>query len=403
MLPIESVIKHPDRQVEIRYLEARAADYVRHLAGKRPGLELNGQFFQVKLVGQHRLPIEVIAAIGLRAASRTLVLQNIRENYTAEELEEEMRRFGEVDRVLMDPSGRGATVDFCRLITASQALKTLCKEDWDVAFRTLIPRPEDPRNDHLTVLLGNLKSTSLQGLLRDLGSLLQFHNGDPMSVRMFEKCAFLTFSNAENAREFFNNYKKPKGIIKDWASKIRIKNLHHRAAVKLGASRELRLDGFTDKRVDFARLHQDFSKFGEIYYVFRDWKKDHARIVFTDVISALKAVEDIYENRSNYSVYSGARVTFGHPPAPKGRLHRWHLRPLLIPNIHEDGLFTTGNVDEGDDWEYAEDVYDDSDKVNWIWRERQIPGTDKYRLDVSPPRNPFDPLIDISLMPGTEP
>ncbi|KAF5343033.1 hypothetical protein D9758_011165 [Tetrapyrgos nigripes] len=420
--PIESVKRHKERdRLEIRYLEASSAQYVSTMAQKYPGLRLNHQRLRVGLTRTHRLPVEVVAAIGLRGASRSVRLHNLTNNFTAKELETEFARFGEIDDVWFgrDPKAEKphAVVTFCHLMAAVKAYKTARTEGWTVSFRKNLPTVFKTSDyEHHTVFIWFSSPITVQKLLQDMD--FRFRNGDPIRAQVSGKNAFLTFSDPANAAKFYDSYEHPQATSKNWAIKDRTPRTAELAAVKLGASRTLFIDGFTDPRVNFDRLHEDFSKFGEIFYVFADLEKACAKVVFTNMASALKAIENIHENRSNYSVYRGARVTFGRlmDRVP-------HLRPLLIPDTYADSpvqaenesTFNQGNaspasvksqlpeepisvnapyegvksgvlanIDESDDGYDLKSSY--ADEGEWEWIERLDLTNGRMRLDVMPAR-----------------
>ncbi|KAF5352175.1 hypothetical protein D9758_009205 [Tetrapyrgos nigripes] len=389
--PVESAfrIKH-NNDVEIRYLEADSARYVRTFSG-RNAIIYGGQLLDIKLLPPRRLPVEIVAAIGLRAASRMVVIRDTR-GLTEEKLREELeRRFGETERVWVNENDRRAVVTFSHIHEAIKARKTLQDEGWPVNFRDYLPRPpkhsQTGKFPHYGVVMKGVRASPRE-VLRELDPILNLRNGDPSRVQTFPQGTLLAFGDSSNADKFTRFYRPPPGVIVDFHPK-HAPSLLENAAIKLGACRTLIMDRFKDPSIDFDRLHRDFSVFGDIFYVYLDHEKAQARVVYTNIASALKAMEDIYENLANlkYSIYNGAQITFGQFPNNRGELSP--LRPLFI---RRQDLEASVGVEgpTGPDNGYDDFQHIDSRPLSTIgeveWREAWDDATGDTRYDVLPLR-----------------
>ncbi|KAF5352174.1 hypothetical protein D9758_009206 [Tetrapyrgos nigripes] len=402
--PIESVIRRKD-ELQIHYLESDGVKSVRHFSNRDQLVLPDGQVLTTEILHTHRLPVEIIAAIGLRGASRTIAIRDLR-GHSKEVLEQGMeRRFGKVERIWVHEDGTHGIVTFSHIRAAMKAQKTLLEEGWPVNFRPNLPRPErirlrDSGRPHYAVRLEGIPvGSGARDILRDLKDILRFQNGDPMRVHTLRDMADLFFSDPTHAEHFRKFYQPPPGVIAAWSPKDRPPAETDVAAIKLGACRTILIDGFVDPGVTFDRLHRDFSKFGEIFYVYLDPKKAHARIVYTNIASSFKAIDDIYQDRAKYDIYHGARVTFGHIRKNKKELS--HLRPIFIGHggassksrADETGVPSETNVTEdhieapsraGDDYDDWQDINSSplSGRVQWTAHQDEVTG--RYRLDLSP-------------------
>jgi len=118
---IESVAVNPEKQqVEINYLFRRGPDPLFASKSKNE-LVLDGQAFDVQYLDHRPLPVEVIAAIGIKGASRKIIVNQLPKRdakWTEKDLMEEMSRFGTVENVWLDKAGEKATVTFSDILTA---------------------------------------------------------------------------------------------------------------------------------------------------------------------------------------------------------------------------------------------------------------------------------------------
>ncbi|KAF5336301.1 hypothetical protein D9758_014483 [Tetrapyrgos nigripes] len=378
--PIESVIRYPEyNTVEIRYLEPYATEYIGFLAAQSE-LVLEGQALRVENLPHRPLPVEALAAIGLRAASRTLVLRNLRAHFSQERLEKKLkeklvRHFGKFERIWIREDGETATVTFHNLMTAVKALKTLHAEGWKVHCKEGLPKlREFPDSAFPTVHLSGLPhgiqpQTVLKNLYDDLSS---FPKGDPMRVFTNKKGAFLVFFAPPYAKKFCDIYQPPPGVTATLTNEGLTPQYAERAARRLGASRTIIIDGFKDPAITFDHIHQDFHPFGRVFYVYMDTEKAHARVVFTNISSSFKAIEDIYENRAKYKDYYGARITFGrHKQMAHYPLRPIFIRPTVSSTVNSPSVMQEDEGEEElvDEWWKAgregreEDIDDTLDRV----------------------------------------
>ncbi|THV04767.1 hypothetical protein K435DRAFT_774303 [Dendrothele bispora CBS 962.96] len=345
--PIESVIVHPDnKKVEISFLERRSAELLA-AAREKNEFALDGHELELEFVKPRPIPVEVIAAIGTREASRKIILNSLpkrdgKEGWTEKELEEEMGRYGKVESVWIDPqNGQKATVVFADILQAVKASKTLRIEEAykdsgvrfysDVTLKTHLPESGED-GPHSVYLTGLPLDITPSRLLKDLNSVLVFERGEPLiRVNMVKNTAFLHFTYPSVAKLFYDSYHPTRGVSKSWAANDGVIHRKHIAAIRLGATRTVYITDFNDPRINFDRLRTDFSKFGRLAHVYTDWDSRRAYVEFTDITSACNAIDHIAENNRNFSIYAGSRISFG-KRISHGQKHG-NVSPLIIATV----------------------------------------------------------------------
>ncbi|KAF5366290.1 hypothetical protein D9758_005796 [Tetrapyrgos nigripes] len=278
---IESVIRRPEsNECEIRYLQNAGALLVVNASER--GLVMDGQKLEVKLLAPQTLPVEIIAAVALRSAHRTLWLRPPEQFKTEIALEQELKRFGKVEIIWIDESKGRAQVTFADIRTAIKAWKSLRSEKaWEgcgVAFRIIsghiLPHEEDfTSQDHPSnVLLSPI--SDLYQLSETLKDILVWKDGEPLiSFHLQSNTAFLKFRNTILAKRFYDACKPPGNILKKWNYKRVPRDTNRINASKLGATRTLILTDLNDTRIESSRLHEDFSKFGSLIKTEVDWPR----------------------------------------------------------------------------------------------------------------------------------
>ncbi|KAF5369036.1 hypothetical protein D9758_002961 [Tetrapyrgos nigripes] len=339
--PIESIVMPPEsNEVKILYVQTgRATGVIK--AGEEGALVMDGQTLDVNLTRTEALPVEVVAAIALKSASRKIGLQVPEQFKTETALEAEMKRFGEIERIWIEQGGNKATVTFLNIKDALKAHKALRVEKaWEahpVHFMSdrmqLLPKKADSKDGRHSVLLQNLPfDITLPRLLTSLRGILPWSNGEPlMYVSMMENNAFLKFRNSTCSEMFYNTYKPTRRIQKSWPKNNHSPTLSQVTASKLGATRTLFIRDFNDPRINHERLHKDFNKFGAIVRAYVDVPNRRAWVEFVDILSPCKAIRNIQENSHDYSIYAGARVEFAYHHQ-LGQMHA-PLRPIKIPAV----------------------------------------------------------------------
>ncbi|KAF5352132.1 hypothetical protein D9758_009214 [Tetrapyrgos nigripes] len=410
--PIESIITTGLRKntVEICYLEAASAKCTWY--NGRNNLMLDGQPLSIRFQPPRRLPVEVVAAIGLYGASRGVVFRSFR-GLTKKKLEEDMtRRFGKLERIWVQQEQDFGIVTFLQLQDAIKAKKTLQDEGWLVNFwESLLPQPTktirraDPELARHGVLLEGLRDPTPRSVLRHLNDILHFRNGDPIRIDAKDKGAILIFNSPLNAKRICEFYKPPPGVHMELID-TNPPSRRECAAVQVGASRTVVIEGYKKSaQITFDRVHEDFSKFGEIFYVYINPAKAHARVVFTNLASSLKAIEHIHENCQEYEIYHGAHITYARLLNEKEKISP--LRPIVIRPALSDkssshliksapstkdfertsnprnALMDPDAEVEFDHWHFI-DCSPDLGEVDWV--EHRDEATGRTRLDVSPRR-----------------
>ncbi|KAF5352173.1 hypothetical protein D9758_009207 [Tetrapyrgos nigripes] len=303
-------------------------------------LKAAGQQLEVKLldVEPPTLSVELVAYIGLRGASRTLLVNIPRSDLSEDDLRMTMESYGPVESV-----NRGKVV-FSHIWSAMRAKRSLKAKGWEVTYVESLPvEPEGKQSgkpkERLYQMNLRIRHRLPWKFLRDLDSKITFDNGDPLRFNLFNRTGkgFLSFASSDNARRFYNDRIFP---YTTWDTSPT--NMKPIAAALLGASRIVHIQGFKDKRISPTRMYRDFSPFGSIYYIYFDAEKAIGRVVFTDAVAALKVIEQMYHHRSQFCRYYGARVTFGYDYKPKpdnvqdsDSTTTPYLRPLLIPDVFD--------------------------------------------------------------------
>ncbi|KAF5366269.1 hypothetical protein D9758_005806 [Tetrapyrgos nigripes] len=334
--PIESVIRRPSsNEVEICYLQpAGAACVVR--AAKKGDFVMDGQKLKVEFCRPRPLPVEIIAAVSLRPASRRLLLRLPKCFRTEKALEEEMQRFGEMEQMWMAEDGKKATVTFSDIATALKAGKTLRSEkawaDSNVTFYVQYKHiyPRDPQVYPHTVCLSHLDLAPYQ-LLSGLKDVLDWKMGEPLvCCSMNKNSAFLKFRDWDAAKIFYDTYNPPGRIQKSWANDETPILSNQVTAAILGASRTLSISNLDIQRIWSGRLREDFGKFGDVIRTFVELEHRRAVVEFADIMHACKAIDHIYNNGSDFSVYAGSKIGFWHRPRSGVTPPVFYLRPMEI-------------------------------------------------------------------------
>ncbi|KAF5366268.1 hypothetical protein D9758_005807 [Tetrapyrgos nigripes] len=347
--PIESVIILPDSsEREIRYLQNGGAALAVK-AAREGDVVLDGQKLEVKLWTPQPLPVEIIAAVALRSASQILWLQPPEHFKTEAALEQEVKRFGEVESIWIDESKGRAQVTFGDIRAAMKACKSLLSEKaWEgctVSFYSqqerIYPREDGskhqghPHTVYLSHLPPNLASQQLSKSLKDV---LDWKYGEPL-MRLFinEDGAFLTFRNSDAAKNFYDTYEPAGSTQKSW-HRPKPPLLCQVAAANLGATRTLCIVNFDVQRIWPGRIRVDFSKFGGIVRTEVDAKNRLGFVEFMDILDACKAIEYIRENKGDFSIYAGSKIGFWHNTRPRfGR----SLQPKFLLRYMEFGGTTS--------------------------------------------------------------
>ncbi|KAF5368994.1 hypothetical protein D9758_002846 [Tetrapyrgos nigripes] len=334
--PTELVLRHPENnEVEIRYLHESGAEAV-IASASRGELVMDGQKLTADFVRTRALGVQVVAAIGLLKASRTLVFKELPEQFASKEnLLAEMSRFGEVQGVWVG-DGRKVNVTFSDIMTAVE------KTAYPTGLDKLSPRfsldpfsihPERVRagesRESRTVILNGRPVPRITRVLQYLTTLPFWQSVEPLlSLTTFHGSMFLQFSDRERAELFYKSY-NPLGVRKKWAPVGKDYLSGPLVAARMGATRTLLLTYFTHPAITLERVEQDFSQFGELGAAFLNITKcvthhsakgtarygpRQALIEYTHIESACRAIDWIYHNNCSFGIYGGSEITFGFTP-----------------------------------------------------------------------------------------
>ncbi|KAF5366266.1 hypothetical protein D9758_005805 [Tetrapyrgos nigripes] len=343
--PIESVYRLPDHnEVEIHYLQPCGATRAVRAASEG-NLVIDGQELEVRLCEPQRFPVEIVAGIVLKSASRVLWLRPPEQFKTVMALEEVMKRFGEVEDIWIDESGAKAKVTFSRIGMAMEAWKSLRSDeawaDSNVTFHIehlqIFPREDNSTTagQHRTVYLSHLPlDLDPHQLMKSVEDMIVWRHSEPiLSFSMCNNTAFFHFKDSVSAQIFYDAYEPLGGIQKGWSHQDGPPAVSQLTAANLGASRQLSMIGLDVTRIDSRRLRWDFSEFGGVVRAHVDKRNCTALITFADILHACKAIDHIHENPSDFSLYKGAKIMFWHRERPKvGQTTRslFYLRPMRI-------------------------------------------------------------------------
>ncbi|KAJ3309922.1 hypothetical protein HDU76_003491 [Blyttiomyces sp. JEL0837] len=287
----------------------------------------------------------ILAAVQ-SGATRNVFIGNIDETFTEQVLATELSRFGPIDQVKILAEKRIAFVHMASVSAAMKAVGTLPNEPRFVGRRVNYGKDrcgsftpghgpvQQPINNmgatqfdnfysqtspgNRTVYLGGIHQDAATKDLCDVirGGILQNIKYMPE-----KNIAFVTFIDPGAALAFFNRGNNEGVVVKGKRVKVgwgkpSAMPMSISSAVQTGASRNVYL-GSIDASVTEERLRQDFGEFGEIELVNLIPDKNIGFVNFTDIASAVKAVESM----KTHQEYSTFKISFGkdrcgNPPRP---------------------------------------------------------------------------------------
>ncbi|KAL0577363.1 hypothetical protein V5O48_004615 [Marasmius crinis-equi] len=308
----------------------------------------------------------LIAAIGLRAASRCIIITPEPNGATKESLAADLARFGPVEKVeILSRSEKSyARVHFCNIRAAFKALKELREE----GGRSVHFTPE--RNDaFLKQKLSGSRSSStipdnesfrtvLISGSKNPPSLLQFARlvrnefPDKMVLRISMASentnVYLEFLRPEDADFFattFNSQIVKKMPELEGGNAHRIQQgipqelpWHNtNRAVNLGAHRTIAIYRIPESGAfGRAQLFKDFCGFGTIARIRVELELHRAYIEYADITSAMRAIDQIRHRSPDFDRqrYLGTHITFAQPSKTSSIL------PLVIREEQTDAIET---------------------------------------------------------------
>jgi len=293
-------------------------------------------------------------------ATRTVYIGNIDETVTESFLQEELSKFGIVESVKILPEKHIAFVYMTSVASAIKAVQNLPNDPkWAnrrVNYgkdRCAVPIKQNPNmmygngysqygsmnyqfdmfngqtsqmspvminsnpSNNRTIFLGSLHPETTTKDICDVirGGILQ-----DIKYKQDKGIAFVTFIDPNAATAFFNRAQndglviKKRGVKVGWGKISNQLNQQVAKAVQNKATRNVYLGNINDTITE-EKLKQDFSEYGEIELINIIPDKSIAFVNFTDILSAVKAVEGIQNNEEykNFKVGYG-KDRCGNPP-----------------------------------------------------------------------------------------
>jgi RNA recognition motif-containing protein len=296
-------------------------------------------------------------------ATRTVYIGNIDETVTESFLQEELSKFGIVESIKILPEKHIAFVYMTSVSAAIKAVQTLPNDSkWanrrvnygkDRCAVPIKPNPNmmygngysqygslnyqalgfdmfngqnsqmspiminsNPTNNR-TIFLGNLHPETTAKDICDVvrGGILQ-----DVKYKPDKAIAFVTFIDPNAATAFYNRAQseglsiKKRMVKVGWGKMSTQLNQQVAKAVQNNASRNVYL-GNINETITEEKLKQDFSEYGEVELINIVPDKNIAFVNFTDILSAVKAVEGI-QNKEDYKTFKVGygKDRCGNPP-----------------------------------------------------------------------------------------
>ncbi|KAG7094889.1 hypothetical protein E1B28_005696 [Marasmius oreades] len=324
----------------------------------------------------HKVAAEVIAAVGSRQASRCIVINPMPKGITEDSLKQELSRFGEVEKVEIIRKSEETSfgrVHFYNIWSASMANLTLRMEDsmkgakvhfaperldldMQLALKEMKQHPDDTlSSEPFTAVLTDLASpVTLNKVLSLVRSATVASQGEVLQSIVSQADGqrfYLNFVRSADALLFVNafNSQVPKALPEGGKVALipprrsalpRIQTIR---AVRLGATRTLGIFGISDwRRVNHARINDDFSKFGRIIDISIVKENNCAFIRYADIVYAMRAVERVFISNRQFRRYAGAKVTF----VQEDQSVIPRIMPVSIPTIEEQEKEESDGVQE---------------------------------------------------------
>ncbi|KAK9711593.1 hypothetical protein K7432_007727 [Basidiobolus ranarum] len=375
--PIENIKVLPEKNcIFISFLDGTSAATFYHEASTRK-LSIKGQDLKVGWGKPSQIPTSVLVAVQ-SGASRNVYLGSLEDSMTEEQIREELSVFGQIDTIKII---REKNIGFVHFLSVSNAVKCVSTLQTDPQWAgkrvnygkdrcAQTPKSfqnsgylagagmgypgfpsaggfgvmgfdpysanvmgSDPSGQagyfasgygamnpagNRTIYLGNIHPETT---CEDICNVVR--GGILHQIRFMtdKHIAFISFIDANAAMNFFNLASYSGIVVKNRRLKIGWGKSNPlppavAMAVQSGATRNVYI-GNIDDAIDEEKLKQDFSVFGEIELVNMLKDKNCAFVNFTNILSAVKAIDGIKSNPE----YSNFRINYGkdrcgNPPRP---------------------------------------------------------------------------------------
>ncbi|CAO3574509.1 unnamed protein product [Mortierella alpina] len=292
------------------------------------------------------IPLTVTRALE-QGASRNVFLGGIDDSFTEEELFKDFSELGVVDMINILHEKAIAFVHLTHIASAVKAVAVLQAQkprysglrisygkDRCAKYAEL-PAPLYTRLEAIKAQGGSDQNSSgidMDTLTKEAQRTVYLGNIDPdttcehlcnairggvlsnIKYQQTRHIAFVTFANPAGATSFFDMVSTGKGLFVKgrklkvgWGTNAALSlPVEVIQAFRTGATRNVYVGG-VQGLVDVDSLRKDFSEYGEIEQINVFKEKNCAFVNFTDVLSAVKAVEDIQSKPE----YIGLRISYG--------------------------------------------------------------------------------------------
>lgn len=397
---IESIkLVHDKNCAFVTFLEGEIADFFLKQVAHRP-LEIGGREIKVGW-GKKSLLSETLWQAVKNGASRNIVLANVC-NMTHEWLESIFSVFGTIESIMTYPEEDTASIHLTSITAAIKAVVTLSMDSrWaqtrisygrdrcapPAASTSLLTLPKSlekslqssllykseplvdqrgtsaPLMGNRTVYLGGIHPEAITKDLCDVTfyslTIQAIRGGILQNIKYLsdKNIAFITFIEASAALSFYNRGMtdglslKGKRVKFGWGKATPLPHTVASAVLHLGASRNVYI-GSLDDSITEEILAEDFKEFGEIELVNLVPEKNIGFVNFTDIMSAVKAVELMRHQFQVEGVitvggrdYSKYKINFGkdrcgNPPRPP----RTYVSTAQAAEIFERKLTPAGDT-----------------------------------------------------------
>ncbi|KAL0579324.1 hypothetical protein V5O48_002657 [Marasmius crinis-equi] len=349
----ELIDQHPVGSIDhIKYDPEKKRAFINYF-GKAPALSFLGRIksstteLDAKLFHGEPIPpsTEVIAAVGLRGASRCIIINPAPRDATKESLAKVLTRYGQVEKVEIQPNSGGeksfARVHFYSIHSALKAVRNIRKDEDmhglgihftpDRSDAFLQERLHDARRPAAENVSGNLPNAvrlsdvktaigwkRLEWVVKNatssdrpvLSSLKKAPQGSDIYLNFFyprDAALFVQAFNSQVPRPL-----RGCGTATLVPRKhVEVSNYYLSRAASLGASRTIAISKIKDwTQITHARIFRDFAKFGHIIEIRVNEYGSLSLSELPHVMDAMTALDRIQANPDEFSRYVGTHIAF---------------------------------------------------------------------------------------------
>ncbi|KAF9077340.1 hypothetical protein BDP27DRAFT_1397733 [Rhodocollybia butyracea] len=323
---IHQVKSQSNNSLVINFLDSRSATHFtrKFLASSRDG-PLNDDI-SLDYGESQPIPVEILAAIGLKNASRVIRVTSNNEKDIPSALKGDLNKCGTIESLVDD--SRSAVCHFMSIESAIKALELLRSSKtyggYSVYFgidrKSHFPR-SFPKGSKTDIVLASLPkdATTKEILDRIQLGVPSLSRETVRSIRFRTKTrkAFINFFEPGIAKMIFDSFEKAegntrltRGVSVSWL-RCRTPSIstNLRIAVDAGVSRTLTVSNIKDVR-QLKSILKDIAEFGTILSNPYNSKTKTVYIEFADIYSSLKAIERIHKDPSAYPAFNKTHISF---------------------------------------------------------------------------------------------